>query len=99
MPKPRVNENSSQIESDTHCSIWDESRTSPNIGTDQDCAEHLSYLAGSVGSGDADMAQSDGMYGPMTMRYGRMERILRKHTVDQGLSTFTKDEFRKNGGY
>lgn len=86
MAKPTVTADSTQRKARLSEGNWDSRMASTEQGAQQNCGE-LSYLAGAQGSG-----QRDSMYQAPVSEWPDIER-LRRHSVDSGSSTFTREDF------
>lgn len=107
MPKEIVKANSCQYSTGKRSSFdpsigSDNASYAENVERDEQCRD-LSYLAGSVGSND--MGYVGGNINPLPFaeapdewrtRYERLQR-LRRHTVEQGSSTFSFPKDRSRG--
>ncbi len=80
-------------------SDWNQRIASTEQGVDQNCG-HLSFLKGAViGNGTNDVGKGWRDEYMLTGAERRQRELLRRHTVEQGMSTFTRDEFRNKGDY
>ena len=91
MPKPAVNSEINDWKTPKDRGMFDPAFASPNQGTGKDNAD-LSYLKGSIGSGDRDAMWPWG--GPVE-QWQQID-ALRRHMLEQGGDTFKASEFSRD---
>ena len=84
MPKPRVTTNSRQYKTPKDATHWTSTSEAESIGSEQNLNK-LSYLYGAVCDGGTNDMGVDGE----NYSYSPERRKLRRHTVEQGSSTFS----------